>query len=730
MAPLYGRHRATTPRRTRRWQDRRVTDVPASFPRRSAATRGFRLGAPRSFTIAPDGSRVVFLRSGAGDDPNNSLWVLDVSTGQERQLLAPAEDRDLTDAERARRERVREVAGGVVSYATDAAVHRAVVAQGHDLHLVDLRSGRVDVVDTGGPVHDPRLDPTGRRVAFARERGLWVHDVTGMASTAPVAVVPAEDDDAVSWGLADFVAAEEMGRTRGFWWAPHGGALLVLRVDENPVAQHWIADPANPDRPPQRHRYPAAGTANAVVTAHVLDLGGGRVDVDWDRQHYEYVVDGGWDEDGPWLAVQSRDQREVALLAVAGDGQTSVLATRAEEPWVELVPGVPRRHGERVVDVRDDASTDTRRLLVDGTPLSPPQLQVRAVVDVDDDGVLCLVTPTTDSRASWHQQAVRFDWSGNAVTVGRADGWVNARTSGGTTLVVEQGLDEPGATVRVVASDETVHRIASHAETPPVAPRPIVVDVPASAIRVAVLLPTERRDAGPLPVLVDPYGGPHGQRVLAAQAAFTTAQWWADQGFAVVVVDGRGMPGTPAWEKSVHLDFASGVLDDQVTGLMAAAAALPGVLDLSRVGIIGWSFGGFLAALAAMDRPDVFHAAVAGAPVTEWALYDTHYTERYLGRPGPHAVGERTGDDVYAASSLIDRADRLERPLLLIHGMVDDNVLVAHTLRLSSALVAAGRRHEVLPLSGVTHMTPQEVVAENLLLLQRDFLRRSLGLDG
>jgi dipeptidyl-peptidase-4 len=180
------------------------------------------------------------------------------------------------------------------------------------------------------------------------------------------------------------------------------------------------------------------------------------------------------------------------------------------------------------------------------------------------------------------------------------------------------------------------------------------------------------------------------------------------------------MPGSPAWEKSVHLDFATGVLDDQVTGLRAAAAALPNDLDLSTVGILGWSFGGFLAALAVMDRPDVFHAAVAGAPVTDWALYDTHYTERYLGRPG---------HEIYAASSLLDRADRLERPLMLIHGMVDDNVLVAHTLRLSHALLAAGRAHEVLPLSGVTHMTPQEVIAENLLLLQRDFLRRSLGLE-
>jgi dipeptidyl-peptidase 4 len=143
-------------------------------------------------------------------------------------------------------------------------------------------------------------------------------------------------------------------------------------------------------------------------------------------------------------------------------------------------------------------------------------------------------------------------------------------------------------------------------------------------------------------------------------------------------------------------------------------------LDLSRVGIRGWSFGGYLAALAVLRRPDVFHAAIAGAPVTDWSLYDTHYTERYLGRPD-------TDPEAYARSSLIADAARLERPLLLVHGLADDNVVAAHTLRLSSALLAAGRPHSVLPLSGVTHMTPQEVVAENLLLLQVRFLIDALS---
>jgi dipeptidyl-peptidase-4 len=191
----------------------------------------------------------------------------------------------------------------------------------------------------------------------------------------------------------------------------------------------------------------------------------------------------------------------------------------------------------------------------------------------------------------------------------------------------------------------------------------------------------------------------------------------------VLVADGRGTPGRgPEWEREVWRDLAAPVLDDQVAALHAAAERCPD-LDTGRVAIRGWSFGGYLAALAVLDRPDVFHAAVAGAPVTEWELYDTHYTERYLGLPAKDQAA-------YQRCSLIPRAHQLSRPLLIIHGLADDNVVVAHTLRLSSTLLAAGRPHSVLPLSGVTHMTPQEEVAENLLLLQVDFLRQALGMTG
>jgi len=284
--------------------------------------------------------------------------------------------------------------------------------------------------------------------------------------------------------------------------------------------------------------------------------------------------------------------------------------------------------------------------------------------------------------------------------------------------------------VRVHRDGQPAVGIASLAENPALpAPRPVLFGAGPRQVRTAVLFPSwhqpgqRQSGLGKLPVLLDPYGGPHAQRVVRARSSYLTAQWFAEQGFAVVIADGRGTPGRgPEWERAVAGDLAGPVLEDQVDALREAAARFAD-LDTDRVAIRGWSFGGYLAALAVLRRPDVFGAAIAGAPVTDWRLYDTHYAERYLGDPGKDP-------GAYDRSSLITLAERAgePRPLMLIHGLADDNVVVAHTLRLSSALLAAGYPHRVLPLTGITHMTSQPTVAENMLLLQLDFLRDALRL--
>ncbi|MDF2976723.1 MAG: peptidase dipeptidylpeptidase protein [Actinomycetospora sp.] len=697
-------------------------DPAASFPRRQAATRRFTLGAPRRPTISHDGARVVLLRSRAGDDPVTCLWLLDVATGEEHLLVDPREldvpgEEDLPPEERARRERVREQSGGVVEYALDAAGRLAVFVLSGRAFTVDLAPGaRPEPLPLEGPVVDPRPDPAGARVAFVRGGALHVHERSTGATHVVVGPDP-EDGPTVTWGLAEFVAAEEMNRFRGYWWSPDGTQLAVARVDDAPVARWWIADPAHPDRTPTEAAYPAAGTANAAVSLAVVDIDGTRVEVDL-GEGTEYLAGVTWDTHDLLVTVSTRDQRRVDLRRVDPDtGDATLLASDTDDVWVDLVGGVPAHlsDGTRVRTVDRD---DTRRLLVGDEAVTPSGLQVRGVADVDGDTVLFTAAERPEDVTLW-------TWSraGGAARVGPQHGVWAGRRAGGTTVLAGGDLDTDGTRTTVLRADGSTVPVASHAESPGLEPAVRRVATDAGGPSVAVLLP---RDHVPgsrrLPVLLDPYGGPHSQRVLATRGAFLTSQWFADQGFAVVVADGRGTPGRgPSYERAVSGDLATPVLDDQVAALYAAAEQV-GDLDLGRVAIRGWSFGGYLAALAVLRRPDVFHAAVAGAPVTDWRLYDTHYTERYLGHPDEHP-------EAYARSSITEDpgTHAPARPLMLVHGLADDNVVAAHTLRLSSALLAAGHPHTVLPLSGVTHMTPQEVVAENLLLLQVAFLRDALG---
>jgi dipeptidyl-peptidase-4 len=690
--------------------------VSDSFPRQNARTRRFTLGAPRDLRVAEDGSRVAFLRSTAGDDAVNRLWVLDIGTLQEQVVADPAallagdDDADVPAAELARRERAREVGGGIVAYDPDAALTRAAFALAGRVFVADLVAGGATELPSSGDAFDPRLDPTGRQVAYVSGATLRC-----TSSDGGDVLVAGDDDPDVTWGSAEFVAAEEMHRTRGFWWAPDGRRLLVERVDVSPVSVWHIASPVDPWVAPRAVRYPAAGTANAHVSLHVVGLDGERVAIDWQRGEFEYLCDASWaPREEITLVVQTRDQRTVAVLVVdPSDGAVREVQRLTDPDWIELVPGAPTWVGERLLTAED--RDGARRLCVDRDPSTPPDLQVRRVWGVGGEHVYFAATREPSEVHVWRLPVA----GGPAVAVTEQAGVHAAAVGGDVVVLSSSAVDQARTLVSVQRAGREIAVIESFAEAPLVSPKPVFHVVGRRALRTALLLPGGDID-GPLPVVLDPYGGPHALRVQRSHGAFLTSQWLADQGFAVLVCDGRGTPARgPEWERAVRGDLATPVLDDQVDALHAIAAT-DERLDLGRVGIRGWSFGGYLAALAVLERPDVFHAAVAGAPVTEWALYDTHYTERYLGHPDHEPEN-------YRRSDLTPRAGALERPLLVIHGMADDNVVVAHSLRLSRALVEHGRPHQVIPLSGVTHMTPQETVAENLLRLEVDFLHHHLG---
>ncbi|WP_198357016.1 S9 family peptidase [Streptomyces fildesensis] len=715
-----------------------------SFPRQHARTQRFSLGSPRAFTVSPDGERVAFLRSRSGTDASNLLWILDPESGQERIAADPAAllagaGEELSAQERARRERSREGSSGVVGYAVDQAVELAAFALSGRLFVAELRAGTARELTTAGPVVDPRPSPDGRRVAYGAGGALRVVDADGGNDRA----LAEPDGDEVTWGLAEFIAQEEMSRSRGFWWSPDGERLLAARVDETPVQRWWIADPAHPGRRPAEIAYPAAGTANAVVTLALVGLDGSRVDVEWDRERYPYLAQVHWSAAGPpVLLVQARDQRSQLFLSVDTDsGRTHPVHAEEDQDWLDLFPGVPAWTPDgklvRIADIKGgaklpegvvagDGRAGARVLVVGDRPLTGAQLHIRAVLDITADDVLVSASAGAAADTPEIGEIHVYRVGEHGVTrVSDEPGVHSAVRSGPLTVLTSATLETAGARVRVLRDDKPAAVITSYAQQPALRAVVRLTEAGERRIPAAVLLPTGYREGdGPLPVLMDPYGGPHGQRVVSAHNAHLVSQWFADQGFAVIVADGRGTPGrSPAWEKSVVGNLAGITLDDQVDALHALAGSYP--LDLDRVGIRGWSYGGYLSALAVLRRPDVFHAGVVGAPVTDLRLYDTHYQERYLGHPDEHP-------EVYAANSLVTdeglsgAADQV-RPMMIIHGLADDNVLVAHSLRLSSALLAAGRPHEVLPLSGVTHMTPQEEVAENLLLLQVAFLKRTLG---
>ncbi len=682
-----------------------------TFPRQYARTQRLSLGEPRSFTVSPDGSRVIFIRSHSGSDAVNTLWSLDTATGVERELLDPrtlnTDLSELTAAELRQRERAREGASGVTSYACNRDVTLAVTVLGGSVVLIDLISGDATMSSIESGVFDVRLSPDGSTISYLRGTSLCVASLTGGER-----VIASDSNETISWGNAEFIAAEEMGRFRGYWWSPDSQSIAACRVDVSPVNVWHIADPAHPELPATEHRYPAAGTPNASVSLHIISIATTTATSVELSGNWEYLNTVSWNSAGLIAQTQTRDQKQIDIHSIdASSGKATIVFTDTDAAWVELVAGVPALQQDGTLVTCADRE-GSRRLLVNGSAVTPTTMQVRSVVSVGDS----IVFMANDISTPWEMDAWAYN-NGAIERITQSDGVASVTGSRSCYVSRISTLDTERAQFAVHTATAT-HDIVSLAESSLVQPNVRILSVGPRGIPVAILLPRDGLSTK-LPVLFDPYGGPHAQRVVASRASYNSSQWFADQGFVVVIVDNTGTPGKgSAWERGVLNDLAQPVLADQVEILRDLNDLEPRA-DTSRVGIRGWSFGGYLAALAVLRRSDLFHAAVAGAPVTDWRLYDTHYTERYLGNPSIDA-------SAYEATSLFNDAEHLQQPLLLIHGLADDNVVAAHTLQLSSALLAAGKPHEVLPLSGVTHMTPQEVVAENLLLHQLEFLQRHL----
>ncbi|MBN9682863.1 DPP IV N-terminal domain-containing protein [Corallococcus sp. NCSPR001] len=691
---------------------------PDTFLRQYAETRRFQSGRPVGTRITPDEKSVLFLRTSPTSNVQ-MLYAFDVAGGQARELLTPeallkGSEETLSPEEKARRERMRVSARGFTSYSLSEDGTQLLVPLSGRLYVVDRATGKSTELKTGPGVIDPRLSPDGKQVAYVREHDVYRVDLAANREKRVTQGGTAQK----THGLAEFVAQEEMSRFAGYWWSPDSKSIAYTESDTSDVEKLTIVDVMHPEKGGEIFPYPRPGKANAKVRLGVTPVTGGKtVWAQWDAQKYPYLATVKWDKGGPLtLVVQNRLQTEEQVLAVdPATGKTRVLLTEKDNAWVELAQDYPlwledgsgflwytERNGGPEVELRKATGE------LDRSVVKPDAGYRNLSRFVQADKTLFFTGDPNPTQS--HLWRVKMGGAPEQVATGTSGPAVEnglVSKNGGLIVLNTQGPKSMPRTVVLKGDGTKLGELPEVAQEPSFTPNFEIRQVGAKKFWTSLVKPRDFKPGQKLPVIVEVYAGPTVTVVHQSMAAHLLSQWFADHGFLVVKVDGRGTPlRTSEWNRAVKNDFATVTLDDQIEAVQALAKEVP-EMDLSRVGITGWSFGGYMAALAALKRPDFFKAAVSGAPVVDWRDYDTHYTERYLGLP------EET-PQAYEVSSLLTYAKK-DSPigaLLLIHGTADDNVYFFHTLKLSDALFRAGKPHQLLPLSGLTHMVPDPLITE------------------
>jgi dipeptidyl-peptidase-4 len=657
------------------------------------------------------------------------LYELDVTTGRERELVTPAQllgsaEETLSVEERARRERARITTRGFTTFDLSKDGQRLLITLSGKLHVLD-RANLRSIELPGERWIDPRFSPDANFVAGVSGNELYVIDL----KTATATPLTSGASETLHHGLAEFVAQEEMSRREGYWWSPDSQYLLYQQNDESDVEARYIADPLQPSTQPQRYFYPRAGTANTKVRLGVIARVGGPTRwISWDADTYPYLARVKWSERAPpMLLVQNRAQQKQLLLAVdTATGETRTLLEETDAAWLNLDASdtplwlkdgshflwTTERSGSWQVELRDANGRFVRFL-------TPPDFGYGALVGLDEPRDAIFALGSTDSLES-HLWRFPLGGSGVGEMLTRDRGVYTAvLADDGSAYALGHNTLDGRRGVSVIVEGRPSIELPTVAETPASLPTTEVTRTTSTpGFDAAITRPREFDASRKYPVILYAYAGPTAKFVRAVARGYFIDQWWADQGYIVVRLDGRGTPNRGRdWERAIRGNLIDVALEDQVSGLRALAAEYL-ELDLSRVGVIGWSFGGYFAAMAVTRRPDVFKAAVAGAPVVTWENYDTHYTERYLGLP-------QDNPDGYRRSDVTTFADQLSRPLLLIHGLTDDNVYAQHTFQLIDALFMAGKPYEFMPMLG-THLIADPDVRRNQMQRVMEFFGRTL----
>ena len=714
----------------------REPHVDREFLRAYAATRGFRMGAPQRATPTPDGKSVLFLRSG-GRDPKQALYETDVASGATREVLTADAlakgPESLSAAERARRERMRVTARGFASFDLSDDGALVLLPLSGRLFVLERATGKTRELATGASAAiDPHFSADGKRVFYVRGNDLYAVGTSG----EPEVAVTRGGTETRTHGAAEFIAQEELGRTRGFWLSPDGASVVYEEADTSKVEVLSIPDLAHPEKEPDKSAYPRPGKANADVRFGIVSTRGGATRwIDWDNKRFPYVAVVKWPKVGPvTMFVLDRLQHDAALLAVdVATGKTTTLVAEHDDAWVNIDASVPRwmpdgksflwsseRSGAWQLEMRDAKGAPLREL-------TKKELGYDEVLDVDPKKQIAIVSASDEPTESRVYAVPLAGGDAKLIAGGPGETAYASFGQGHDVLVLAKASTTSmtkwlARTVDGAAS----HEIPSSIESPGELPKLELTRVGEGEMRVAIVRPRSFVAGRRYAVIDAAYGGPHVLVVGAAVSRYLHAQWIADATDAIVVfIDARGTPHRGrAWERAIYDKLGSVPIDGHVEALRALGAKYP-EMDASRVGVYGWSFGGYFAALAVLTHPDVYKVGVAGAPGVEWRDYDTAYTERYLALPESNAAA-------YDAASVLTHAKKplapgeVARPLLIVHGTADDNVYFMHSLKLVDALERARRPFEFMPLAGTTHMLVEPSLNETVWTRAAEFLRASL----
>jgi len=670
----------------------------------------------RGVQLSPDGKSVTYIKTRADDLTVTDLWIADVAGGEPRLLLdgkklAPAE-RELSEAEKARRERAGVATRGVVDYAWDDLGKAILAPVEGDVWLYDVAAKQArQLTRTAGDEIDAKISPKGGWVSYVRDDNLYVMPASGGAERA----LTEGGTELKSWGTAEFIAQEEMDRHTGYWWSPDDKAIALAFVDQTGVD---IVDRPEVNATGARvvpQRYPRPGRPNAKVDLYIQPLDGQRVKVDLGPDADIYLARVDWAKDGKTLYVQreSRDQRRLDLLAVdPATGQGKVILSETSPHWVDLSDDFrplkdgtflwsSERSGFLHLYLHDRDGKLIRQVTQGDWP-------VEKIEGVDEAAKTVIFSSHKDKPIERRIYSVSYAKPGEPKALTRAGGtWtVTVANKGGAFAGTYEDPKTPPQTALYRADGKRVRWIeenalkAGHPFWPYVdhLRQPEFGTIKAadgSDLWWSLRTPPGFDAAKRYPVIVQVYGGPGSARV-AANWHSPEDQILLDAGYILFRLDNRGTPNrSVAFKTAIDRRMGQLEVDDQIAGAKYLQS-LPYV-DPGRIGVTGWSYGGYMTLLMLTAPDSPFKAGVAGAPVTDWKLYDTHYTERFMGTPANNADG-------YAKSEVVSRLSRLKPgSLLLVHGMADDNVTFDHSTRVLFALQAEGKPFETMVYPGLRH---------------------------